>query len=196
LRKQSLIGIQQAINKGTSMSTECRAKDPNGCRVHGNPTISSLQAQVDQAAQAGNMNDYLNLRAQVDAAHEMLDSQTASEPKQTTATGLDDATLEAGADAWYDTIKQWHQFTGEETSMEERIMSRSVKRAVKTALVSADQHMLNGEITPAAIESVGNVFFNAYYKGRNPTGTADSPYFRSIGKAVLEATRQAKPTQQ
>lgn len=184
------------------MSTECRAKDPNGCRVHGNPTISSLQAKVDQAAQAGNMNDYLSLRAQVDAAHEMLDSQTASEPTkttseppQTTATGLDDATLEAGADAWYDTIQQWHQFTGEETSMEERIMSRSVKRAVKTALVSADKHMLNGEITPAAIESVGNVFFNAYYKGRNPTGTSDSPYFRSIGKAVLEATRQAKPAQ-
>lgn len=177
------------------MSTECRAKDPNACRVHGNPTISSLQAQVDQAAQAGNMNDYLNLRAQVDAAHEMLDSQTDPEPKQITATGLDDATLEAGADAWHDTIEQWHQFTGEETSMEERIMSRSVKRAVKTALVSADKHMPDGKVTPAAIKAAGDVFFNAYYKGRNPTGTSDSPYFRSIGKAVLEATRQAKPTQ-
>lgn len=171
------------------MATECRAKNPNACRVHGNPTISSLQAQVDQAAQAGNMNDYLSLRAQVDAAHEMLDSQTAPETETVTATAQD-ATLEAGADAWHDTIAQWHQFTGQETSMEERIMMvRGVKHTVKTALASADQYMPDGEVTPAAIEAAGNVFFNAYYKGRNPTGTADSPYFRSIGEAVLKATR-------
>lgn len=172
------------------MATECRAKDPKGCRVHGNPTISILQAKVDQAAQAGNMNDYISLRAQVDAAHEMLDSQTVPEQKPSSPTGLDDATLDAGAEAWHNTIAQWHQMTGEETSMEERIMMvKGVKHTVKTALASADQYMLNGEINPAAIESVSNIFFNAYYQGRNPTGTADSPYFRSIGKAVLEATR-------
>lgn len=177
------------------MSTECRAKDPNACRVHGNPTISSLQAQVDQAAQEGNMNDYLSLRAQVDAAHEMLDSQTAPETKPSSSTGQD-ATLDAGAEAWQDTISQWHQFTGEDTSMEERIMMvRGVKHTVKTALASADQHMPEGKVTPAAIKAAGDVFFNAYYQGRNPTGTSDSPYFRSIGKAVLEATRPAKPTQ-
>lgn len=172
------------------MATECRAKNPNACRVHGNPTISSLQAKVDQAAQAGNMNDYLSLRAQVDAAHEMLDSQTAPETKSSSPTGLDDTTLDAGAEAWHDTIAEWHQFTGEETSMEERIlMVRGVKHTVKTALASADQYMPNGEITPEAIEAVGNVFFNAYYKNQNPTGTSDSPYFRSIGEAVLKATR-------
>jgi hypothetical protein len=179
------------------MSTECRAKDPKSCRVHGNPTISSLQAKVDQAAQAGNMNDYLSLRAQVDAAHEMLDSQAAPEPKPTSSTRLDDATLDAGAEAWHQTIEGWHEMMGEETSWEERMMmTKGVKHTVKTALAAADQYMLDGEINPAAIETVGNIFFNAYYKGQNPTGTADSPYFRSIGKAVLEATRQTKPTQQ
>lgn len=171
------------------MAAECRAKDPNGCRVHGNPTISALQAQADQAAQAGNMNEYLSLREQLDSAHEMLDSQTTSESKQTTATGQD-ATLDAGAEAWQDTISQWHQFTGEDTSMEERIMMvRGVKHTVKTALTSADQHMPEGKVTPAAIKAAGDVFFNAYYQGRNPTGTSDSPYFRSIGEAVLKATR-------
>jgi hypothetical protein len=166
------------------MATECRAKNPNACRVHGNPTISSLQEKVDQAAKAGNMNDYLSLRAQVDAAHEALDSETVSSDQSEVIT------LDAGAEAWHNTIADWHQFTGEETSMEERIlMVRGVKHTVKRALASADQYMPNGEITPEAIAAAGNVFFNDYYKNQNPTGTADSPYFRSIGKAVLEATR-------
>lgn len=136
------------------------------------------------------MNDYLSLRAQVDAAHEMLDSQPNPETKPSSSAGLEDATLDAGAEAWQDTISQWHQFTGEDTSMEERIMMvRGVKHTVKTALASADQYMPDGKVTPAAIEAAGNVFFNAYYKNQNPTGTADSPYFRSIGEAVLKATR-------
>lgn len=48
------------------MAAKCRAKNPNNCRVHGNPDTSDLKAQADQAASAGDLGAYLNARGELE----------------------------------------------------------------------------------------------------------------------------------
>lgn len=188
------------------MATQCRATNPNNCRIHGNPTISSLQAQADKAAHAGNMTEYTALREQIDAAHDALESQpnaleskTTENPETNTTTAIpttakrimDDETLEAGSNAWYQTITGWQQLTNEDTPAEEqRMMKAGVKQDVKKALARADLHIREGRITPAAIDAVAAVFYDTYFQGKPPRFSDHrTPYFQSIGKAILKATR-------
>lgn len=176
------------------MATKCRAKEPHNCRVHGNPTVSNLQEQADKAAVAGNMSEYFALREQIDAA---LDAVPLEEETSVTSKySLDDKTLAAGEDAWYATVNEWHQLTNTDaTAAESQMMIRGVKHTVKRALAQADQHMPEGVITPKAVQTVANMFFNEYYKHTNPDSTSNSAYFRSIGKAVLRATRKESETE-
>lgn len=173
------------------MATQCRSKNPHNCRVHGNPTVSNLQAQADKAAVAGNMQEYFKLREQIDAAVDGTEPEPEKETPYVSKYPLDDKTLAAGEDAWYSTINEWHQLTNTEaTAAESSMMTRGVKHTVKHALARADEHMPEGVITPKAVQTVANMFFNEYYKYSNPEATSNSAYFRSIGKAVLRATRK------
>lgn len=47
---------------------ECRAKNPDNCRMHGTPTatVEALQEQADAATAAGDGATYLALRSQID----------------------------------------------------------------------------------------------------------------------------------
>ena len=167
------------------MTAKCRAKNPNACRVHGNPTVQDLQKQADQAAVAGNMTEYFKLREQIDTAIDTAQTNT------TNAYPLDDETLSEGSHAWHDTIKQWQRnMVTEQSPEEDRLIMTGVKHTVKRALQAADEHMPEGKITPRAIEAAGDTFYNEYYKNKPTDAKSNSPYFRSIGKAVLEATRQ------
>lgn len=50
------------------MGIQCRAKDPNSCRVHGTSgSYEKLQAIADRAALSGNTSLYMDMRAQMDA---------------------------------------------------------------------------------------------------------------------------------
>lgn len=176
------------------MATQCRAKEPHNCRVHGNPTVSNLQEQADKAAVAGNMSEYFGLREKIDAALDAVPLE--KEAPVTSKYPLDDKTLAAGEDAWYSTVNEWHQLTNTEvTAAESSMMTRGVKHTVKRALAQADEHMPDGTITPKAVQTVANMFFNEYYKYTNPEATSNSAYFRSIGKAVLRATRKEPETE-
>jgi hypothetical protein len=66
------------------MGIQCRAKDPNSCRVHGTSgRYEKLQGIADRAALAGNTSLYMDVREQMDAlnddlSHEAIEAAAAS----------------------------------------------------------------------------------------------------------------------
>lgn len=167
------------------MTSKCRAKNPDECRVHGNPTITNLQKQADKAAMAGDMKEYFNLREQIDAA---IDNPAGT--AETSSYPLDDATLAAGEDGWYSAVNEWEVLTDQDRSWEEnKLLVMGVKHAVKRVLQAADEHMPDGKITPEALQVAADKVFELTY-GNNSKKEKPDAYFKAVAKEILESTRQ------
>lgn len=68
------------------MANDCRAKDPNSCRVHGTSgTYEKLQAIADSAASSGDSDLYMKTRAEMDALSDEVTGEDTGEPKLTAA---------------------------------------------------------------------------------------------------------------
>lgn len=129
------------------MATECRAKNPATCRMHGNPTISNLQAQADQAAVSGNAEEYLALRQQIDAAHDKSDLYHDNLVR---AGELQEKIVESGAEACFDSAMN-HQRDWSSQSLRTRDFFR---KHVENALAAAEPHMVDGAETSNAVKAI------------------------------------------
>lgn len=59
--------LEPSIGNEKNMASECRAKDPSSCRVHGSTdTVQNLEAAANHAAATGNMAQYLSARVKLD----------------------------------------------------------------------------------------------------------------------------------
>ena len=134
------------------MATQCRATDPNTCRIHSNNTISQLQAQADQAALSGNINDYVSLREQIDAAHDAIESQStkpnrkeptpAKRPPRKTVQQM----VTDGANAGLKLIADWREMEADERPEAPDEEIQMVKRGLKEEVEKSLREGKNGSI--------------------------------------------------
>lgn len=172
------------------MATECRAKNPKQCRVHGNSLISDLQAQADQAAKSGNIETYMNLRQKIDEAHELRSNLEEESPHT-------DLKIEEAAAGWFEYVgggRKWLDVSPQTRN--------EFRRDAEMCLSAAEPHMENGEITPAAINAAARKVYIASFGPDALDDEADafesgfspetSPYYTEISKTILNSAKSGK----
>ena len=172
------------------MATQCRAADPNTCRIHSNNTISQLQAQADQAALSGNINDYVSLREQIDAAHDAIESQS-TKTKPTPAKRLPRKTAQQmitdGANAGLKLIADWREMEADERPEAPDEEIQMGKRGLKEEV---EKSLREGKKKKAAEveDNLAFILFESYYQGNPPHfATPRDPYFQTLANTILKA---------
>lgn len=175
------------------MATECRAKNPKNCRVHGNSLVTNLQAQADQAAQSGNIEMYMDLRQKIDEVHELRNLLEEEAPHS-------DRKVEDAASEWFE------RFGGGRKWLDEAPETREeYRQSAELCLAAAEPYMKDGEITPEAINAAARrVYTNIYgYEALENEDEPDafdsahdpisSPYYKEIAKTILNASKYGRP---
>lgn len=181
------------------MATECRAKNPNTCRVHGNVLIKALQEQADQAATSGDIGTYMTLREQIDAAHEALDTL------QTLIHGGDsheNPKVEAAAKAWYEKVSEGREWADEtpETREEFRKDTEECLQAAEPYLKADPDGFINQNAVGATAKSifVSNFGWEALERTKDeevpafdetPRNGWNTPYYRNLARTLLNAAQ-------
>lgn len=149
------------------MGIQCRAKDPNSCRVHGTSgTYERLQIIADKAALSGNTSLYMDMRAQMDALSDEADT-------------VSNEAVEAVVTARWG--KRWEK------------MPKGVKKLylanVRSQLEASAPHLKNGGVSMAAV----NAYAKADWESRAEAGkwalatVEDRKVTREMARRVLEA---------
>lgn len=111
------------------MGIQCRAKDPNSCRVHGTSgTYERLQIIADRAAISGNTSLYMDTRAQMDELSDEVSGDA----------------VEAAASA------RWSGGRWEKMSAGLKSLARANARL---QLEAAAPHLKNGAVSMAAVNA-------------------------------------------
>lgn len=147
------------------MGIQCRAKDPNSCRVHGTSgSYEKLQAIADRAALSGNTSLYMDMRAQMDALSDEISGDA----------------VEAAASA------RWSGGRWEKMSAGIKSLARANARL---QLEAAAPHLQNGSVSMAAV----NAYAKTAWELRATNGkwalatVEDRKAYRSDARAALEA---------
>lgn len=166
--------------------SECRAKNPRACRVHGNAIIVSLQDRADKAAASGNIEEYMALREKLDAAHEVADSQAAPPLAESK---LDTKAIEGGAKGWFKATTEYQRWEDQDAVTQE-----DIRNDTRDVLMAAEPHMQNGVVTREAIAAarsaiVSKILSRGHGRGfgdRNTDPSYTEPYlFNSIAESVV-----------
>lgn len=166
--------------------SECRAKNPNACRVHGNEIISSLQARADKAAVSGNIEEYMALREKLDAAHEVADSQAAPPLAESQVNAK---AIEGGAKGWFEVTTEYQRWEDQNSVIQE-----DVRGDTRDVLAAAEPYMQTGVVTREAIAAarsmiVSKILGRGHGRGfgdRNTDSKYTEPYFfNSIAESVI-----------
>jgi hypothetical protein len=122
------------------MAIQCRAKNPNSCRVHGtNGEYEKLQKAADLAARSGHVELYMNVRSQMDALQDEPEDQMDQQG------GLPAAAIEAGASI------HWSASGWQKVSNGVRKLALDEAR---TKLEVAAPYLIKGNVTTSAITAV------------------------------------------
>jgi hypothetical protein len=150
------------------MGIQCRAKDPSSCRVHGTSgTYERLQGIADRAALSGNTSLYLDMRAQMDALSDEVDT-------------VSNEAVEAVA------LSRWSGGRWEKMAKGMKMLYRANARK---ALEAAAPHLQNGSVTGAAV----NAYAKTDWESRETAGkwalatVEDRKVYRANARKALEA---------
>ena len=150
------------------MGIQCRAKDPNSCRVHGTSgAYERLQTIADKAALSGNTSLYMDTRAQMDALSDEADTVS------------NEAVEAVVADRW--SGGRWEKMS--------QGMKSLYRANVRLQLEAAAPHLKNGSVSMAAV----NAYAKTEWESRGVNGkwglatVEERKTFRAVARKALEA---------
>ena len=158
------------------MASQCRAKDPSSCRVHGTTgTLQKLEGIANQAAASGDAELYLRIRSEIESL--------SDDDKSSSSDGvISDDAAEASAKAYWDEQepgkwenlgKQWKNMYREESRAE---------------LEAALPYILNGIVTDRAVEEAARTGWEVR------DGKSNWKYAAPYQKAKYRASARASLT--
>lgn len=161
------------------MGKQCRAKDPNSCRVHGsNDHFRSLKEIADNALAAGNVEAYMKVQEAIeDAKKQKISPATA-------LVAIPDEAVEAAAKA------EWTITTG--SASWDRlgdVWKNKYKEEALGSLQAAAAYMPAGVITDEAVEAAAQSGWE-YRDGQhnwNSQPSYEKDKYRQEARAALEA---------
>lgn len=159
------------------MGKQCRAKDPDSCRVHGsNDKFRNLKEIADNALAAGNVEAYMVVKA------EMEKKEVPTVPIASRLVVSDEAVEEAAK-------AEWTMNTGSDWSRLGDVWKDQYRKQARGSLQVAAAYMPNGVVTNEAVEAAAKAGYE-YREGKNSWNLQSS--FQKEGhkreaKAGLEA---------
>jgi hypothetical protein len=134
--------VSKLFRRENHMAKECRAKDPNSCRVHGSHDASQdLRAVADSAATSGNVDLYL-------ATREKMDTKKDNPSFLEQSKSITPEAIEAAARA------EWDLSDADSTSWEKLgdYWKERYKNDAHGSLDAAQRYMPFGTVTDLAVE--------------------------------------------
>lgn len=165
------------------MANDCRAKDPDSCRVHGTSgTYDKLQAIAHEAAKAGNSELYMKTRAEIDA----LNDEGATSVSSRRRVVIPKAAVEAGASI---------DWTPEAWQSKSETMKELARQDAIDKLTVAAPYLYDGEVNDTAINAVAKHRYESRGNGEwHKAGTEDRVYYlRRAHKVLAAAAPHMKP---
>lgn len=172
------------------MASECRAKDPSSCRVHGTGgSFEKFQAIADAAAVSGDVDLYIKTRAKIDSIEEKMSYAKLNE-------AITEEAVEAAAHAEWDFVEadgtSWEEVGefGEQWKIDRL-------RDTRGSLEAAQRYMPFGTVTDLAVEETAR--YNYEYRDSgfhwNTSSDEDRAKYRREALASLEAAAPHMPKQ-